>query len=190
MHCRAIPCPLLNGIAVTWGGWGSVPDTLQTQCYKQWDGLSRSQAVVLNSHTLTLLLYSTLLYSTNMHKHKYTHPHTEKYPHMRTHSRSLRSTGAWEAQQCSAVVNCEPQGSGALELWSGSQKPHRQESRRHKMAASRTMQKLGANKSSVNIHSFANYLKIFCVWEKSFRNKKNVGIHKCLFIHIFGVSHY
>lgn len=38
-----------------------------------------------------------------------------------THTYSLRSLEAWEAQQCSAVVNCELRGSGALELWSGSQ---------------------------------------------------------------------
>ena len=49
--------------------------------------------------------------------YRYIHTHTHTY----THTYSLRSLEAWEAQQCSAVVNCELRGSGALELWSGSQ---------------------------------------------------------------------
>lgn len=143
MHCRAIPCPESNSIVNTaickrWG-WGQrsyreymMLMDMRIPCCKAmawsfWNTDSWNKQDDVYRET-------DLYHSTNMHKQECTdtpscfriftgHRHT----HIQTDTLSLRSLEAWEAQQCSAVVNCELRGSAALELWSVSQ-----ESQRHR----------------------------------------------------------
>lgn len=118
-------------------GRGVINAKLWMQCCKQWHGLGHTGHTLQHGNTHIHIQYrlhthtplcSRLCRNMQVHTYRITDTlwftvhnlYTHMCAHTRRHAHSLRSLEAWVAQQCSAVVNCELRGSGALELWSGS----------------------------------------------------------------------